>query len=136
MKLSPLGEALAAKDDDRIGEWLAGVAAVLADQPTLDEEAIAALVNQARPRWGARSAEDAQAYLEFWERLTQRYPHPRLLGGHADVLFLIGRRTCDALRVFTQAVRRDPRVFIEYSGDLWDFRDECGPELRSRWSWR
>lgn len=124
-----IAAVLASKDNADIRGWLARLGALLAGESALDREAISDLVSRGRPRWGVRSSEDAAAYVSFWADLTRRYPDPRIAAAYSDVLHLLGghERACEALRVFLDAVRRDPSVFIEYSGDFSELPSQCGP---------
>jgi hypothetical protein len=124
-----IAAVLASKDSAGIAGWLARLAASLDGEPTLDRETISDLVSRGRPRWGVRSSEDAAAYLAFWADLVRRHPDPRIAAAYSDVLHLLGghERACEALRVFLDAARRDPSVFIEYSGDFSEIPPQCGP---------
>ncbi len=124
-----IAAVLASKDDADIRGWLAGLGAALAGEATLDRETIDDLVSRGRPRWGVRTPDDGAAYIELWADLVRRYPDPRLIAGYSDVLYLLGgrERACEALRVFFDAVRRDPSVFIEYSADFSELAPQCGP---------
>jgi len=124
-----IAAVLASKDNADIPGWLARLGASLAGEPTLDRETISDLVSRGRPRWGVRSSDDAAAYIAFWADLMRRYPDPRIAAAYSDVLHLLGghERACEALRVFLDAVRRDPSVFIEYSGDFSELPAQCGP---------
>jgi hypothetical protein len=124
-----IAAVLASKDKADIPGWLARLGASLAGEPALDRETISDLVSRGRPRWGVRASEDAAAYVAFWADLMQRHPDPRIAAAYSDVLHLLGghERACEALRVFLDAVRRDPSVFIEYSGDFSELPTQCGP---------
>ncbi len=118
---------LAARDPADVRGWLARLGAALAGEAALDRETVDDLVARGRPRWGVRSDDDAAAYVAFWADLVRRHPEPRLLAAYADVLHLLGgpARACEALGVFCDAVRRDPPVFIEYSGDFSELPERC-----------
>jgi hypothetical protein len=124
-----IAAVLASKDKANIRGWLARLGASLAGDVALDRETIGDLVSRGRPRWGVRSSEDAAAYVAFWADLTRRYPDPQIAAAYSDVLHLLGghERACEALGVFLDAVRRDPSVFIEYSGDFSELPAQCGP---------
>lgn len=124
-----IAAVLADKDDADVRGWLARLGAALAKEPTLDRETIDDLVSRGRPRWGVRSSEDAAAYVAFWADLARRDADPRIAAAYADVLHLLGgpERACEALGVFLDAVRRDPSVFVEYSGDFSELPARCGP---------
>jgi hypothetical protein len=124
-----IAAVLAGKDNADIRGWLARLDASLTGEHALDRETISDLVSRGRPRWGVGSSEDAAAYIALWADLTRRYPDPRIAAAYSDVLHLLGghERACEALRVFLDAVRRDPSVFIEYSGDFSELPSQCGP---------
>lgn len=119
---------LASRPPD-VRDWLARLAAALAAEPRLEDGVIDDLVARARPRWGVRSADDAAAYVAFWRDLVQHHDDPRLLAAYSDVLYLLGgpERAYEALRLFVDAVRRYPLVFIEYAGDFSEVAERCGP---------
>jgi hypothetical protein len=123
-----IAAVLVTKDNADIRGWLARLGAALAEEAALDRETIDDLVSRGRPRWGVRSSDDGAAYIEFWADLVKRYPDPHLIGGYSDVLHLLGgdERSCEALGVFFDAVRRDPSVFIEYCGDFSYLPPQCG----------
>ena len=126
---SHVAAVLNARDLADVPGWLARLAAVLAADATLDRETIEDLVARGRPRWGVQSADEAAAYVAFWADLVKRHDTPQLTAAYADVLYLLGgqSRTCEALGVFIESVRRDPSVFIEYAGNFSELPPQCGP---------
>jgi hypothetical protein len=125
-----VAKVLAAREPDNVRGWLARLCDAIAGEPVLDGETIDDLVSRGRPRWGVRSGDDAAAYVAFWADLTRRHDDPRLAAAYADVLHLLGgpERACEALGAFLTAVRREPRLFIEYAGDFSELAERCGPE--------
>lgn len=125
-----VAQVLGAREPDNIRGWLARLGAAIAGEPALDGDTVDDLVARGRPRWGVRSSDDAAAYVAFWADLARRHDDPRLAAAYADVLHLLGgaERACEALGAFVAAVRREPRLFIEYAGDFSELAERCGPE--------
>lgn len=120
---------LQAKDPSDIRGWLAKLRVVLDAEAALDPPTVDDLVDRGRPRWGTRTPEDAASYVAFWTELARRHPVPKILGGYADVLLLLGgrQRKHEALDVYLKAAAADPDVFLKYAGDFSDVAKQLGP---------